>query len=51
MSRADMAFDQCQNINALDVYGYTALYWASLMGHHEVVQAARAVLIPIPKES
>ena len=34
-----MALDLCQDINARDVYGYTALYWASLMGHREVVLA------------
>ena len=39
LSRAEMALDQCGDINALDVYGYTALYWASLMGHREVVLA------------
>ena len=39
MSRAEMSLDRCQDINARDVYGYTALYWASLMGHREVVLA------------
>ena len=39
LSRAEMALDQCGDINALDVYGYTALYWASLMAHREVVRA------------
>ena len=34
-----MALDRCQDINARDVFGYTALYWASLMGHREVVLA------------
>ena len=31
-----MALEQCQDINAVDIYGYTALYWAALMGHREV---------------
>ena len=34
-----MALEQCRDINARDIYGNTALYWASLMGHHRVVEA------------